>query len=214
MNYGAMVTSFAAMDIFLDVLILCLPLPVIKQLQMTRTRKIQIVGVFWLGIFCVVSASVRMYYAYQLSFAASKPAVAFTPVFANDSTSSLIWGQIEPCTSIIAGCLPCFTPLFRGVRSPDSLVRSVRSFRSLFSRSQPPSVASFGRKTTDEESQREDSTREWHKLQEVDNKRSVCTGGVETVHHADNLEHQEGIVMERSFANTVEPANSSGPAGH
>ncbi|TGO70129.1 hypothetical protein BOTNAR_0003g00220 [Botryotinia narcissicola] len=180
MNYGAMVTSFAAMDIFLDVLILCLPLPVIKHLQMTRTRKFQIVGIFWLGIFCVVSASVRMYYAYQLSFTASKPAVAFTPLFADDSTSSLIWGQIEPCTSIIAGCLPCLTPSFRGVRSPDSLIRSARSFRSIFSRSQPPSVTSLRRKATDEESQREYSAREWHILQQISNKQSVYTGGIET----------------------------------
>ena len=52
---------------------------------------------------------------------------------------------IEPNTSIIAACLPCYGPLFANGRSPQSLVRSVRSIFSLRSnnsssdRSQPKS---------------------------------------------------------------------------
>ena len=50
-NYGAFITAFAAMDIALDTVILCLPIPVIKNLHMTTRRKFTLVGVFWLGFF-------------------------------------------------------------------------------------------------------------------------------------------------------------------
>lgn len=42
---------------------------------------------------------------------------------------------VEPNCSIIAACLPCYGPLFRGGRIPGSLVRSVRSLFSLRSQS-------------------------------------------------------------------------------
>ena len=38
---------------------------------------------------------------------------------------------IEPNASIIAGCLPCYGPLFTGGRAPESVVRSARSVLSL-----------------------------------------------------------------------------------
>lgn len=41
---------------------------------------------------------------------------------------------IEPNCSIIAACLPCYGPLFAKGRSPESLVRSVRSVFSLRSK--------------------------------------------------------------------------------
>ena len=40
----------AATDIMLDITVLCLPLPVIGSLHMSRHRKVTITGVFWLGI--------------------------------------------------------------------------------------------------------------------------------------------------------------------
>lgn len=47
----------------------------------------------------------------------------------------LIWSSIEPCTSIFCACLPTLGPLFRGGRTPESLVNSVRSYFSNRSRS-------------------------------------------------------------------------------
>lgn len=49
MNYGAFLTAFTAMDIVLDLIILCLPLPVIRSLQMDFRRKMSLLGIFWLG---------------------------------------------------------------------------------------------------------------------------------------------------------------------
>ena len=50
MDYYAFITAFAAMDIALDLIILCLPLTVIKNLNITKKRKILLAGVFWLGL--------------------------------------------------------------------------------------------------------------------------------------------------------------------
>ncbi len=43
----------------LDVLVLCLPLPVISRLNMKTRRKLALILIFWLGAFCVVASIVR-----------------------------------------------------------------------------------------------------------------------------------------------------------
>ncbi|KAI1092131.1 hypothetical protein F5B19DRAFT_233881 [Rostrohypoxylon terebratum] len=48
-NYGAFLTSFAAIDLALDITILCLPIPIIRSLHMDRKRKFLLLGIFWLG---------------------------------------------------------------------------------------------------------------------------------------------------------------------
>ncbi|OTA98049.1 hypothetical protein M426DRAFT_28823 [Hypoxylon sp. CI-4A] len=48
-NYGAFITSFAAIDLALDIVILCLPIPIIRNLHMNRRRKFLLLGVFWVG---------------------------------------------------------------------------------------------------------------------------------------------------------------------
>lgn len=40
----------AATDIALDILILLLPLPVIKNLNMGRGQKLSVIGLLWLGL--------------------------------------------------------------------------------------------------------------------------------------------------------------------
>ncbi|KAF2845808.1 hypothetical protein T440DRAFT_258321 [Plenodomus tracheiphilus IPT5] len=48
-NYGAFITSFAAIDLFLDIVILCLPVTVIRQLQINTRKKFLVIGIFWMG---------------------------------------------------------------------------------------------------------------------------------------------------------------------
>jgi len=50
MDYYAFITAFSAMDIALDLIILCLPLTVIRSLNMNKKRRILLAGVFWLGL--------------------------------------------------------------------------------------------------------------------------------------------------------------------
>jgi hypothetical protein len=49
LNFQAFLLSHAALDLFLDIVILCFPLPVISSLHMKTGRKIALVGIFWLG---------------------------------------------------------------------------------------------------------------------------------------------------------------------
>ena len=51
-HHGNIVILFSfvgASDIFLDIFILALPLPVIRRLHMTTRRKWAVAGIFWLG---------------------------------------------------------------------------------------------------------------------------------------------------------------------
>ena len=48
-NSGTFLLSHASIDLILDIMILCLPLPMITKLQMPFRRKVVLVAIFWLG---------------------------------------------------------------------------------------------------------------------------------------------------------------------
>ena len=49
LDLGAWVIAMAASDVALDLTTLCLPLPIIRSLQISTRRKISLLGIFWLG---------------------------------------------------------------------------------------------------------------------------------------------------------------------
>lgn len=49
LNFPALLTAFAVLDIALDILVLSLPIPVIKSLHMTTRKKFYLAGIFLLG---------------------------------------------------------------------------------------------------------------------------------------------------------------------
>lgn len=53
-NFNTFSIAFAAMDICFDVVVLCFPLPVIHHLMMSTQRKLELIGIFWLGIVYVL----------------------------------------------------------------------------------------------------------------------------------------------------------------
>ena len=76
---------------------------------------------------------------------------------------------IESNCSIIAACLPCYGPLFANGRSPQSLVRSVRSLFSLRSsnssgnRSQPkPDTAPRNGTSIDSQIELKQASSDWY----------------------------------------------------
>ncbi|KAF3063603.1 hypothetical protein GL218_01428 [Daldinia childiae] len=125
-DYNGFSLAFAGMSIVFDVVVLCFPIPVIHKLQMNWTRKLQLLAIFWLGIFCCVSSAVRFYYLHS----ELRQTVADTSAnrYLNMSTA-FIWGTIEPNTSIIAACFPCYAPLFAKNRGLSTLLAN---FGSLF----------------------------------------------------------------------------------
>ncbi|KAJ8111240.1 hypothetical protein ONZ43_g5669 [Nemania bipapillata] len=128
-NYSDFSLAFAGMSLVFDVIVLCFPIPVIRGMQMTWTRKFQVLAIFWLGIFCCVSSAVRFYFLYS---EISETTVDAGPHRYLKVSTAFIWGTIEPNTSIIAACLPCYAPLFAKNRGLPTLLAN---FGSLFSRS-------------------------------------------------------------------------------
>lgn len=88
-------------------------------------------------------------------------------------SKQVIFVILEPNCSIIAGCLPCYGPLFAGGRSPASLVRSVRSMFSLHSRnsftnrsqSKFTDVAPRNGSSIDSQIELKQATRDWSTAQ-------------------------------------------------
>jgi len=123
-------------SIALDIIVLASPLPIIFGLHMDLKRKVGVMFIFWLGAFCCIAAIVRLALLKQsLSLVDSSSGSGFNLVY--NESKQFIFMLLEPNCSIIAACLPCYGTLFarQGGRSPESLVRSVRSVLSLRSRS-------------------------------------------------------------------------------
>lgn len=127
-NSTALGLAQVATSIALDLLVLCFPLPVISRLNMNRARKVAVSLIFWLGGFCCVAAIVRLV---LLNRAIRDIVHTRNHIYLQDQI--YIFKIIEPNLSIIAACLPCYGPLFKGGRAAESLIRSVRSIVSLAS---------------------------------------------------------------------------------
>jgi len=127
--------SQAWTSLILDVITLCFPLPMIRTLQMPLRRKLLVSMIFGLGSFCCIAAAVRLYFLYaEIHFLLNSKSnffLAFPKI-----TREWIWSKIEPNASIIAACLPSYTPLFPGIKNLfESFAISVRSIFTLASRS-------------------------------------------------------------------------------
>ncbi|PLB51304.1 hypothetical protein P170DRAFT_407100 [Aspergillus steynii IBT 23096] len=126
-DYNTYSIAFAAMSMVFDIIVLCFPIPVIYKLQMSGVQKLQVLGIFWLGIFCCVSSAIRFYYIYS----DIRKSVANTgPDRYTASTTATTWAIIEPNMSIVAACLPTYANLFGLGQGLRSVIRSVRSFLS------------------------------------------------------------------------------------
>ncbi|KAF9888835.1 hypothetical protein FE257_008204 [Aspergillus nanangensis] len=88
----------------IDVIILCMPLPVIYRLQMALSQKIAVVGILLLGSFVCVASICRIL-ALQRNTQGADATWTMAPVF--------IWSCVEPFVGIICACLPTFGQIFR-----------------------------------------------------------------------------------------------------
>ncbi|KAL7928810.1 hypothetical protein V8C35DRAFT_317106 [Trichoderma chlorosporum] len=126
-NYNQFSLAFAGMSLVFDVIVLCFPIPVIRKLQMNSGRKVQVLAIFWLGIFCCISSAVRFYYIFT---EISQSVAATGPTRYLNVSAAFLWGTIEPNASIIAACLPTYAPLFVKAGGIPTLLAN---FGSLFS---------------------------------------------------------------------------------
>lgn len=193
-DYAAYLLAMAAINTVMDVSIVFMPLFVIRTLQMSRTRKASVSGVFLLGLFCIIASAVRLHYSVELKSMPTNTSVI---------TKDTMWSFIEPSMSITAACLPTLAPLFRGGRDASSLIRSVKSVLSIFS------TLSFSKKSergsasnknpADQDSQ--GAKREWlqlsSKLGRSDNISYQCEVTLDESRTAGQQLH--GIVVQKSL---------------
>ncbi|KUJ07234.1 uncharacterized protein LY89DRAFT_743236 [Mollisia scopiformis] len=109
-NVAAMLVASSYTDIIIDIAVLALPIPLIKGLHLDTKRKLSVVGIFSLGLFCVVASSVRLHYFVQFSHLYTGENY---DGFSRTVTLIFLWSNIEPCCSVIAACLPTLAPLFK-----------------------------------------------------------------------------------------------------
>lgn len=95
--------AMASINIGLDVTILAIPQAKVRQLQMSRKRKILLQGVFLLGGFVIIASIVRIIYLCTIDL--------------SDVTYTInlpaIWTNVEMNMSIVCACLPAVYGLFK-----------------------------------------------------------------------------------------------------
>jgi hypothetical protein len=96
-NFVALVYSSASMNILQDLVVLILPLPWLWQLNLKTKSKIGVLVMFSLGIFVLVTSTVRLRYIIMLSQTTN-------PMW--DYTDPILWSGLEVAVSVAVACLP------------------------------------------------------------------------------------------------------------
>jgi hypothetical protein len=82
------------LNILTDLMLLCIPIPLLIHLQVTLTRKLLLGGLFGLGIFVVVATILRIYFT----------------VIGGSVSNMTFWSMIETSTLFIVSNAPGVLP--------------------------------------------------------------------------------------------------------
>ncbi|OQE32064.1 hypothetical protein PENSTE_c001G01174 [Penicillium steckii] len=96
----------ASMNIATDVTLLVLPMPLLFNLQLPRTQKIALIGVFAIGILVVVTSILRL---------SSLRTVAQSTDTSYSNVDAAYWTAAECNVAIICACLPFLRPIISGI---------------------------------------------------------------------------------------------------
>ncbi|EWC43834.1 hypothetical protein DRE_07278 [Drechslerella stenobrocha 248] len=94
----------ASFNIFSDLWILLLPIPVLMRLQMRTNKRIALIGIFSVGSVAVIASCARIYALHVWSISKDIP---------YDGANILIWSQIEINAALISCSIPALKPLFK-----------------------------------------------------------------------------------------------------
>ncbi|KAJ5692528.1 hypothetical protein N7462_001951 [Penicillium macrosclerotiorum] len=100
--------SNAGIQIFTDVIILILPMPLLSRLNLPTRQKAGLMFVFGLGIFVVATSSARLY---ELS------TMVRGQDFTRKNADAAVWSSLEANVSIICACMPPIHPLISRIFS-------------------------------------------------------------------------------------------------
>ncbi|KAF5024162.1 hypothetical protein F66182_3797 [Fusarium sp. NRRL 66182] len=95
--------TMAGFNLVTDVVIFCIPLPVIKGLQLPKKQKIMLLAIFSLGFFTCIISIIRIR---TLKVAASTKDPNW------DNVDAAIWSFLEIAIAVITACLPTLRPVF------------------------------------------------------------------------------------------------------
>lgn len=110
---------FAVTDAVTDVIVLAMPYPYLRKLQMGKRERAGLIAIFALGTLAVAASFIR------LGFIAK----AFTENYAgggnnkSSGTPPALWSTVEGAIGVIAACLPPLGPLIR--KAPNARKASV-----------------------------------------------------------------------------------------
>ncbi|MCJ1463353.1 hypothetical protein MMC07_001960 [Pseudocyphellaria aurata] len=114
-----------ALIFVLDLFIVVAPMPLVWNLHTNLGTKGAVAGMFLLGGFVCIINLIRIPFL-------ARPA-GNDPLWTD--TPASIWTHAELCLGVVSACLPCFRPLYRGVRTAFSTNKSKSSMLTPPSRS-------------------------------------------------------------------------------
>jgi hypothetical protein len=106
-----------AVDVLTDFMIMALPIRLIWTLQMPRTQKLGIVGLFGIVLILIAVATLRVAQIGGKAQSSSQPSASWLA----------LWGVIECSIAVIIACCPAFVTLIRHHTSP-AVTRDARGF--------------------------------------------------------------------------------------
>ncbi|KAJ5397854.1 hypothetical protein N7509_005967 [Penicillium cosmopolitanum] len=106
LNFEAVWFFNASMNILTDVILLVLPMPLLVKLQLPRTQKIALMGVFAIGILVVITSILRL---------SSLRIVAQSTDTSYSNVDAAYWTAAECNVAIICACLPFLRPIISSI---------------------------------------------------------------------------------------------------
>ena len=100
LNYEAFITAEAALTIFLDIVILTMPMPLVWNLKVSRRQKATLSGIFLLGGFVCIASIMRLPTLHDI----------FTVDYTWNVCGASEWSLIEANLGVVCACLPLLRP--------------------------------------------------------------------------------------------------------
>ncbi|KAK5163811.1 uncharacterized protein LTR77_010485 [Saxophila tyrrhenica] len=105
-NINAQVWASAGLNIVLDIVVLSLPIPLVRQLALNRRKKMLLFSMFGIGFIVTAISIIRMQVLVQFGATSN-----FTWTY----TSVGYWSTIETDLAIICACMPALRALLRHI---------------------------------------------------------------------------------------------------
>ncbi|KAI1659827.1 hypothetical protein F4813DRAFT_352100 [Daldinia decipiens] len=128
-NYNIFWMASGACEIFLDVLILTLPISVVVRMRLSARRKVTVSIIFLLGGFTIVTGLIKVILGY--------PPNSRVPSYSNTE----VWTTVHAGLAIVCASLPIFRPLVRRISQLSLISKASTLFPVRHSSKQPTPIS-------------------------------------------------------------------------